>query len=257
MYPVLFKLGPFAVHAYGFMLAVGFLVGIFIIIHFAKKENIREEHVLELSIYGIIAAIVGSRLMYVIGEWQQYKENLLEIFMVQKGGLAFLGGLLLGFLVVGIAARRRGIPFLKLMDVCAPGASVGYAIARVGCFLNGCCFGHPAEVPWGVRFPFGSLAHAHYGSAAIHPTQIYALLALLAIFIIVVMLWRKKSYDGQIFIWWLCLYAVYRFNVEFFRYCPDEFYWLGLNPGQIIALLMLVAALVIHGALRYQGKAGK
>ena len=244
MYPILCRIGPISVHAYGFMLAVAFLVGVLITLHYAKREKIDADVILELAMYGMIAAIVGSRLLYVIGEWEQYKDNILEIFMVQKGGLAFLGGLILGILVVAWRAKRRGVPPLKFMDVAVPGTALGYAVARVGCFLNGCCFGLPTEVPWAMHFPFGSLAHSQFPADTIHPTQVYAMLSMFAVFLIVVYLWKHKKYDGQIFFWWLILYSVYRFIVEFFRYCPEELYFWGLNPGQIIALAMFAAGAV-------------
>jgi phosphatidylglycerol:prolipoprotein diacylglycerol transferase len=244
MYPVLFKIGPLDIHAYGFMLAVAFLVGILITLRFARKEGIKEETVLELAVYAIIAALAGSRILYVIGQWDQYRENILEIFMVQKGGLAFLGGLLLAIAVVALALKRKGIPFLKFMDVSAPGVSLGYAIARIGCFLNGCCFGLPTGVPWGMRFPLGALAHSHFPGERIHPTQLYALFSMLIVFWIVVRLWKRRKYDGYVFFWWLVLYGVYRFGVEFFRFCPPNLYWLGLNPGQIIALFMFAVGAV-------------
>ncbi len=242
MYPVLLRIGPISIHSYGLMFAIAFLVGILITLRYAKREKIDADLILELAIYGMIAAILGARILYVIGQWDQYKNNILEIFMIQRGGLAFLGGLTLGILVVAWRAKRKGVPFLKLMDVAAPGTALGYAIGRIGCFLNGCCFGIPTDLPWGLRFPFGSLAYFHFPGEAIHPTQLYSLLSMSAVFLIVVYLWRHKKYDGQIFFWWLILYAVYRFVVEFFRYCPEELYFLGLNPGQIIALFMFAAA---------------
>jgi phosphatidylglycerol:prolipoprotein diacylglycerol transferase len=238
MYPILFEIGPLSVHAYGFMLAIGFCAGILVTLHYAKKVNIQPETILNLAIYMIICALVGSRLTYVLGRWGYYKSNLLEIFMVQKGGLAFLGGLLLAIVVVIWFARRRGLPFLRLLDVLTPGTAVGYSIARIGCFLNGCCFGVPTGVPWGMSFPLGSLAHSYYGADHIHPTQLYAIFLVFAVFLIIVFLWKRKKYDGYVFFWFLVLYAVYRFAVEFFRFCPPELYLLGLNPGQVVALAM-------------------
>ncbi|MDD5382391.1 MAG: prolipoprotein diacylglyceryl transferase [Candidatus Margulisbacteria bacterium] len=244
MYPILFKIGPFAVHAYGFMVAIAFIVGIMIALYLARREGIASEAILDMAIYVIIAAIVGARLMYVIGEWQSYRDNLIEIFMVQKGGLAFLGGLILAIIVVIWQAKMKKIPLLKLLDIGTPVTALGYAIARIGCFLNGCCFGHPTKLPWGVVFPPGSLAYFQYPDTPIHPTQLYALCSMLIVFVLTLNLWKHKKYDGQVFFWGLILYATYRFIVEFFRYCPAELYWLGLNPGQIISLLMFVGGVV-------------
>lgn len=241
MHPILFKIGPLAVHSYGFMIAIAFAVGILVTPPFARRAKIKMEVILELAIYMVVCAIVGSRSLYVIGRWGYYKDNLLEIFMVQKGGLAFLGGFLLAVLVTFLFARSKGIPVLRLMDVMCPGTALGYSIARIGCFLNGCCFGLPTGVPWGVSFPVGALAYSYFGADQIHPTQLYAVFLVLAIFLIIVFLWKRRAYDGYVFFWFLVLYAVYRFTVEFFRYCPPELYLLGLNPGQIVSIIMFAA----------------
>lgn len=244
MYPVLFSLGPIEIHAYGFMVAIAFLVGIYISIRYARKVGIGAEVILDLAIWVIIAAIVGSRLLYVVGRWNDFKGNLLDIVMVQKGGLAFLGGFLLALLVVYIFSLRKKIPILRLFDVLAPGLSIGYAIARVGCFLNGCCFGVPTRWPWGLIFPPDALAYLTFPHVHIHPTQLYSLFSMLIVFGLIVYLWKNRKYDGQIFFIWLILYAVYRFTVEFFRFCPPELYVLGLDPGQVIALGMFLAGVI-------------
>ena len=117
--------------------------------------------------------------MYVLGRWGDYKNNLVDIIMVQKGGLAILGGFGLTFLVLILLARRRRIPVLRLFDAIAPGLALGYAIGRIGCFLNGCCFGVPTNLPWGLVFPLGSLAAQTFPDVHIHPTQTYASLSML------------------------------------------------------------------------------
>lgn len=254
MYPILIKIGPFAIHAYGFMIAIAFLVGILISLHYAKKSGISPETILDLTIYVIIAALVGARLFYVIGQWDQFKNNILEIFMVQKGGLVFLGGLLLAVLVIIWYAKWKKIPLLKLLDIATPASAIGYAITRVGCFLNGCCFGLPTNVPWGMVFPFGSLAYSYFPDEHIHPTQLYAIFSGLIIFLVTLYLWKIKKIDGQVFFWGIILYGVYRFIVEIFRYCPPELYLFGLNPGQIISIGMVVGGIIglrlIHKRLK-------
>ncbi len=230
MYPILFKIGPLSVHAYGFAIAVAFLVGILISLRYAKKEGIKADQILDLAVYVIIAAIIGSRFLYVIGQWDQYKDHPGEIFMVQRGGLVFLGGLVLAVLVVVWHARRKGIPILKLLDALTPGTAIGYAITRIGCFLNGCCFGLPTELPWGMVFPPASLAHLYFPDQHIHPTQLYASASMLLAFVILLVLYRRKRFDGHVFYWGLILYSAYRFLIEFIRFSP--IHWLGLTPSQ-------------------------
>lgn len=239
MHPILCNIGPFQIHSYGMLLAVGFLLGIAVSLYFAKREGLPSEVILDLAIYVIIASVVGARLFYVAGQWDQYQNNLLEIFMVQKGGLVFLGGLLAAILVVFWYAKLKSIPVLKLLDVITPGTAIGYAIGRLGCFFNGCCFGLPTGLPWGVVFPFGSLANLYYPDKHIHPTQLYSAALMFIFFIILFFSYRLKKSDGQVFWWGIIFYAIYRFAVEFLRYSP--LHWLGLTPSQ---WLVLAAALV-------------
>lgn len=238
MYPILFKIGSLSIHSYGVMVAIAFLVGIFVSIYYAKKEGIKEQIILDLAIYVIIVAIAGSRCFYVLGQWDQYKNNLVEIFMVQKGGLVFLGGFLLALLTIILYSKRKGIPLLKLFDILAPGVALGYAIGRIGCFLNGCCFGLPAKVSWALRFPAGSLAYSYFPGERIHPTQLYSSASMFLVFLILVFLYRSKKFDGQVFFLGIIFYPVYRFLVEFLRYSP--IHWGGFTPSQWIVVFLFV-----------------
>src|SRR3989338_10288723 len=136
MYPVLFKLGGFSLHAYGLFVALGFLAGILFSINYAKREGIGAETILDLSLYVIVSAIAGARLFYVLGQWDYFRANPREISMVQNGGVVFQGGLLLVFLTVAVYAKLKKLPLLKLFDALTPGTTLGYAIGRIGCFLN-------------------------------------------------------------------------------------------------------------------------
>ncbi len=222
------------------MVALAFGVGIYLTTYFAKKEGIQPDLIFDAAIYVILFGIVGARLFYVIGQWGQYQNNLLDIVMIQKGGLVFLGGFLFSFLAVIVFAWAKKIPLLKFLDCIAPGAALGYAIGRIGCLLNGCCFGSPCSLPWAIKFPDGSLAYSYYPNIALHPTQLYSILAMLLVFLIVVFVYRQKRYDGQIFYSWFVLYGLYRLGVEFFRFSP--IHWLGLTPSQWLALIFILAA---------------
>ena len=250
MYPVLCRLGPLSIHAYGFMVALAFFVAILVSLRYAKKEGLNGEQLLDLPIYIIIAAIVGARILYVVGAWGEFKDNLFEIFLVYRGGLVFLGGLFLGLCVIFIYARVKKIPLLKLLDLIMPGGALGYAIARIGCFLNDCCFGLPTKMPWGLEFPFGSLAYSYYPRMHIHPTQLYSSASLLLVFAILVYLYPRKKFDGYIFFWALIFYSVYRFIVEFFRYSSDVAW--GLHPAQwfVLAIGALAAFGLVYKSLK-------
>lgn len=244
MYPILFKFAGLSIYSYGLMAAIGFMVGIWLTLRYAKREGIREDYILDLAIYVVIAAIVGARMLYVIGQWGYYSANPAEILMIQNGGLVALGGVLLDLLVISLYARWKKIPLLRLYDTIVPGTALGYSIGRIGCLLNGCCFGLPTNLPWGITFPKGSLADTYFPCQHLHPTQIYSVILMFLAFWILVFVYRSKRYDGQIFFWWLLLYASYRFGVELFRFSP--IHWLGLTPSQwIVVGPLFVAAFIL------------
>lgn len=222
------------------MVAIGFLIGIFLALYFARQTGIKSETILDLALYVIVAAIVGARVLYVIGEWPTYLANPIDIIMVQKGGLAFLGGLILTIGVVIFYAHWKKLNLLILLDTITPGTVLGYAIARLGCFFNGCCFGHPTDSILGVKFPPGSLAYFQYPGILTHPTQLYSVVVMAITFLFLLWFWPRRKFAGQVFFIGLTIYSVYRFVIEYFRFCPDELYWLGLNPGQFISLGLLV-----------------
>lgn len=238
MYPTLFKLGPLVIHSYGFMVALGFLAAIIISLSLAKRAGVALETIFDLAIWAILAGILGARLFYVLGQWQVYRHNLVEIFMVQRGGLVVLGGIVFGLLAIAGYCRQKKLSFLKVMDVISPGSLLGLAIGRLGCFLNGCCFGLPTKLPWGLVFPSGSLAHGYFATEHLHPTQLYSVLALLLAFVLLLRLYKRKAYAGFVFFWALILYALYRFSVEFLRYSP--IHWLNLTPSQWLVLVFFV-----------------
>jgi phosphatidylglycerol:prolipoprotein diacylglycerol transferase len=242
MHPVIFQAGGFAVHSYGLLVATGLAAGVALIAYFAwRYEKIAPDVILDLALYCILASIVGARLLYVAGQWEYFAEHPLEIVMLQNGGLVFLGGFLLGLLVLYWLTRRRKLPLLKIMDATAPGISFGYALGRLGCFLNGCCFGLPTDLPWGIMFPAGSLAAQYCPGVRVHPTQLYSALLMLAVSLICALLYRRKKFDGEIAGWWFILYALYRFTVEFFRFSPLR--WFALTPVQWLVIPLFCCGL--------------
>ena len=183
------------------------------------------------------------------------------VLEVWRGGLAYYGGFIFATVFGLTFARKHRMGMGKVADLCAPWIAFGLALTRVGCFLNGCCFGKIAHVPWAVRFPVGSPAweaqrdaHLIAGPAAaypVHPTQIYlALLNLLTFAILYFVIRRRKRCDGQIFAWLLILKGVFRSFVEIWR--DDErgvlFGW--LSTSQIISLPLI--ALGIYLLVRCQ-----
>ncbi len=219
MHPVLFRLGPLSVYSWGTMVALAFLAGLFTAVRYAKKEGIKEDHILELFIYVVVSSIAGARLFYVMGFFGQFRNDPVSILCVNEGGLVFIGGLFASFLTVLIYVKLKGLNLWKLLDALSPASALGYGIGRIGCFLNGCCYG---VTLFGIE----------------QPTQIYSSIAGFVIFAVLIKLYDSKKYDGQIFIYALIMYCVYRFLVEFLRYSPVHVYIFTLNQLLIAPVLI-------------------
>ena len=246
MYPTLFKIGPFPIRSWGVMLAIAFVVGIIMAQRRAKRYGIEPGFILDLSIIILVSSIVGARLAYVIDHLDFYLHNPSKIFGEWEGGLIFCGGLILyGGILLAIPvsiyyARKRKVNVPKLMDVLAPSLAIGLFFARIGCFLNGCCFGKPTNLPIGVTCPEGSPAGWIF-NVPIHPTQLYSAVAGLAMFFTLMRIEKVKKFDGALFWYFLGMYGSWRFFVDFLRYYePSEYVVLNLTFNQIISLLILI-----------------
>lgn len=155
MYPELFSL-PFIYHgipSYGCMLVLGFLSAYWMAHH--RCRNVREnpQHISNFVVYALLAGVIGARLFHVVHNWKDYRDNPAEIFATWSGGLEFLGGFVCALAVMFIYFGRKKLSILRFLDILAPAVMLGLAFGRMGCFLNGCCFGAPTELPFAIRFP--------------------------------------------------------------------------------------------------------
>ncbi len=161
MYPELFKI-PFTeltIKSYGTMMVVGFLLAVWIIRRLSRDITPNPEYITNASLYSLVAGVVGARLFYVIHYFDHFKDQPLRMFAVWEGGLELLGGVILAVLVIFLYLRHHKLPIRKYLDILAIGLFVALAFGRMGCFLNGCCFGKPTDLPWAVRFPYNSISY--------------------------------------------------------------------------------------------------
>jgi len=213
MHPLICKVGPFAIYSYGVMLAFAFLVSSYLAKKKAQTVGISPEIIFNLAFIAFIFGIIGGRLLYVIFNFDYYIDNLSEIFKLWHGGLSWFGGLFLGSVAGIVYINRKGLCVYKVLDVIVPFVALGQAIGRIGCFLNGCC----------------------YGVLGFIPIQIFSSLLLLIIFIILGFLQERPHKAGEIFFLYLILYSIKRFFVEFWR-ADNKILMFGLTYFQIIAI---------------------
>ncbi len=238
--PYICKIGPFTIFSYGLMLVLAFIVAGFLASQRARKEGFSPEEIFNLLFTIFIAGIIGCRILYVLLNLQFYLQNPLEIFMLQHGGMAWFGGLILGTAAGFVYLKRRHLPVLKILDLIIPFVALGQAIGRIGCFLNGCCFGKISE--YGVYFP--SLHEVRL------PTQIYSSFLLLFIFVILRYLQDKKHKPGVIVASYMFLYSLKRFFIESLRGDNPQVF-LGLTIFQLLSIGLFLLSVCMFITLRF------
>jgi phosphatidylglycerol:prolipoprotein diacylglycerol transferase len=227
------------------------VVGWFLALRLAKQDGIPSEQAGAIYMWTAVWAIVGARVLYVITEWQEFS-NPVDIFLLNKGGLVAYGGLIGGFLASWYGCHKRKIRLLRWADASAPSVVLGTAITRVGCLLFGCDYGRRSDLPWAIRFPAESPAWqdhmSHFGldkasplSYPVHPTQIYEILASLAVFGLCMYLRRVRKFSGEVFVGWVMGYGILRPIIELYRGDSDRGTVGPLSTSQFIGLVSTVA----------------
>lgn len=237
MRPVLIHVGPVNIYSYGFMLFTSFITAFVLTRMELKRKGFNPDLAYELMLWFAVLGIIGARLAYVLLNFSEFASNLIRVFAIWEGGLTFFGGFILAALAFLLIARIRELPVKSLADAIVPGLALGAAITRVGCFLNGCCYGCVTDSVLGVRFP-GTLGGLR------HPTQLYHSLANLSIFIVLMLVRRRVKTPGNLFWLYILLYSVGRFVVEFFR--ADMAKLGSLTYSQVITIgTFLLAAFIL------------
>jgi phosphatidylglycerol---prolipoprotein diacylglyceryl transferase len=263
MFPELFRIGNFPVNTYGVLLALAFLVALIVAARLATRDRLPRERIYDLGLWMLLAALVGSKILMLWTE-PAYRENPWQLFSLDflRSGGVFYGGLI-GAIATGyFLARYYKLPWWKTADAFAPGIALGQSIGRLGCFSAGCCWGKPTSLPWGVRFTeLGNQITGVPIDEHLHPTQLYEALATLVFFFFLLWLHRRKSFDGQVILFYTVLYGTARFLIEFVRDDPrGDIAGLttmtGLSTSQMISLGVGICGLILL-ILRWRNAKGE
>lgn len=243
------SLGPMQVHSYGVMIVLAFLGGMWLVRRRAASYGFNPDKVLDMGFWGLIAGVLGARIAFILQELPYYLKHKEELFSLQFSGLTSFGGEILAIIAIIAWARRSKFKVISILDLAAPGYVLGYAIGRVGCFLNGCCYGGVCSpsLPWGVHFADAPGLH--------HPAQLYdTLMNLVALGIL---LWAEKLklLPGRLSALTLILNGLARFIYEFWRAGTEEqvrqglassTYWgnLPITQGHAMALVTILIGIV-------------
>ncbi len=270
MFPELFKIPGtnFPINTYGALLALAFLIGLFVMARQATADGLDKNRVYDLGLWVLVASLIGSKLLMIVTDWDEYQGNwraFLSLDFLRSGGV-FYGGFIGAVIASIVMMRIYKLPWWRTADAFAPGIAIGQAIGRLGCFSAGCCWGKPTTAFCGVHFTdqghettsvptiVGHLPAAIQQEWAdklgglsapihLHPVQLYEVAASLIIFVILLVLARKRNFHGQIILAYALLYAVARFMIEFWRDDPRGSL-LGLSTSQFIALLIFIGGIL-------------
>jgi phosphatidylglycerol:prolipoprotein diacylglycerol transferase len=161
MYPDLFEIPLIhrPIHSFGLMMVIGFIAAFFLIRWLSRDITPNPQLITNVALYGLVPGIVGARIFFVIHHFSQFQGRLTSVFAVWEGGLEFYGGVILAIPAIILYLRHHKLPIRRYFDLLAIGLMLALAFGRIGCFLNGCCFGKPTQLPWAIRFPYGSFAY--------------------------------------------------------------------------------------------------
>lgn len=241
MHPVAFSIAGLTIYWYGVLITLGILGAITFSWFRAKYYGMTHDDLTDLAFLVIIVGIFGARILYILTNLQYFIANPGQIFQLQMQGMAFLGIVLFNVPAVLIFAKIRKINFWRMLDLAAPAIGIGYFFGRLGCFMGGCCYG--PNCSWGITMP------AVNPEVAIFPTQL--LNALVAIIIFVVLFFMSKNKNlkaGELFMWFVYIYAGLSFGTEFLRADAGHAALFGtpFNSAQFADILLVVAALLTH-----------
>ena len=233
--PVAFHIGERGIYWYGICVALGFVAAVLFFGWLDKVDGRRKGFGADFSFLCILAGIIGARIAYIASHWDEYAGNPLSMLRIDQGGLVFYGGFILASLSVIAWSLARKESLWRLVDYGVTAVPLAHAFGRVGCFLNGCCYGRESDLPW-ATYTVGALRH---------PVQLYETTFNLILFAGLVALFLGKKRDGIVFGTYLIAYGCWRFVAEFFRGDPREELIGSFNVAQGISIALIVSGIVV------------
>lgn len=245
MSPIALQIGSLSIRWYGVMAALGLLAATVILNSNRKYINMTKEQCSNAIIVALIAGVLGARIFYVVQFFDLYRDNLVEIIRIDRGGLVYYGGFILAVVALFVYSRIEKIDFVRMWDGFAPALAVAHAFGRIGCFLNGCCFGRATDAFWGVTAPQGTLLYMQTGGLPVHPVQLLEAgeNLILAFFYCWLL---KKGKRGTVVASYLLIYGILRCINETLR-GDNVLYW-HLTPAQWIGIILIASG---SGLLTY------
>lgn len=247
MFPVLFSIGDFPIHSYGFLIAFGFLLCVWVSKREGQRQGISGDKIVDLGFWSLLIGMIGCRILYVITRWSYYLEAPTQMFYVWEGGLVFFGGPMLCLPFFLWYTKHYSLPRWKILDIAAQAVPLAHAFGRLGCLSVGCCYGRPTHAHWGLKF-YSELVEPQLRGVYLHPTQIYEGVSLIILFFALRRMRFTKKFDGQIFCTYLIAYSILRSIIEIFR--GDSIRGFVIDPylstSQFISIFIIIATLIFY-----------
>ncbi|MEJ7640492.1 MAG: prolipoprotein diacylglyceryl transferase [Singulisphaera sp.] len=247
-------LGGVKIFGYGLMLFFAFLGSMNLAAWRARREKLDPEVIYDLALWVFVGGLVGARLFYVIQYWGTRIHSVWDVFKVWEGGIVLYGSIMGGAAAFFLYRAFRPFPLRPMLDVIAPSLALGIALGRLGCFLNGCCYGDACDLPWAVAFPkhsppwesqhaAGLIGAAALWSLRLHPTQLYSTIDGLILLLLLSAYYPLRRRDGEVMGLLMVAYPITRFLIEHLRNDEGVFY-AGLTISQNISLGLLAGGLL-------------
>ncbi len=240
--PVAFTVIGLDIRWYGILIASGMLLAMLVIYSRAPRHGIEPEKMVDLVLIVIPLAVIGTRLYYVLANWDYYQGDIGRIMDFRSGGLAIHGGLITGILAAVILSRAWHIGTLNLLDLGMPAVALAQSIGRWGNFFNKEAYGTPTDLPWAINID----------GVMVHPTFLYESVWCLLLFLILSYLDRRRLFEGQIFLLYGILYSFERFFVEWLR--TDSLMIGQLKTAQLVSGIVFVTFLIAYCIMRRAAK---
>ena len=239
MYNDILKIGPVTVHGYGLMIAIGLIIGMLVGERRAKKRGLNPDEIDNLTFLCAILGFVCGKILFCIVEWRAFFQNPWSV--LGTNGFVVYGGIMGGILVAYLWCCKRKLPFWEYFDVVLPSVALVQGFGRIGCFLAGCCYGRETDAWYGIAFTHSDFAP---NDVKLIPTQLISSAGLFLIAGILIWYARKPRKVGVTGAWYLILYSIGRFLVEFLR-DDDRGAVGGLSTSQFISVFMLIAGIIV------------
>jgi len=252
-------IGDFAIAYYGIIIALGMVGGVLLATYIAKKSGQNPDDYYDIAIYGIIFALVGARLYYVAFKWEYYSQDLMRIFNIREGGLAIYGGVIAAVITVFVYTRIKKLNFGLVLDTAGPGLILGQCVGRWGNFFNREAFGGYSNNLFAMQLPVSAVRNSDITTELrehivmvdgisyiqVHPTFLYESMWNFTLLIILLIYWKHRRFNGEVFLLYLFGYGVGRFWIESLR--TDQL----LLPGIGYPVSKALAACMVIGSLAW------